>query len=132
MQMLLYTHAVNDTRAHAGALTVNSFWLDGCGALAVPPDKSLPEDDASCIVPQGLLQAAQRGDWDAWGRAWQAIDAHELAALRAALDAGRTDVRLTLCGEQQARSYGFAVRSGWARLKAHLKTPSPSEILDLT
>ena len=32
MQMLLYTHAVNDARSARGALPVNSFWLHGTGA----------------------------------------------------------------------------------------------------
>ena len=34
MQMLLYTHPVNDERQQLGLLPVNSFWVSGCGALA--------------------------------------------------------------------------------------------------
>ncbi len=36
MQMLLYTHALNDERAARRQLPVNSFWLSGTGALAAP------------------------------------------------------------------------------------------------
>jgi hypothetical protein len=38
MQMLLYTHALNDERAARRQLPVNSFWLSGTGALAAALD----------------------------------------------------------------------------------------------
>ncbi|WP_411879391.1 hypothetical protein [Polaromonas sp. YR568] len=37
MQMLLYTHALNDERAARRLLPVNSFWLSGTGALDFLP-----------------------------------------------------------------------------------------------
>ncbi len=37
MQMLLYTHALNDERAARRQLPVNSFWLSGTGALDFLP-----------------------------------------------------------------------------------------------
>ena len=42
MQMLLYTHPVNDVRAAQGLAPVNSFWVSGAGAL--PCLKRLPAD----------------------------------------------------------------------------------------
>jgi hypothetical protein len=42
MQMLLYTHALNDERAARRQLPVNSFWLSGTGACAVPDLLPLP------------------------------------------------------------------------------------------
>lgn len=36
LQMLLYSHAVNDARAERNALTLNAAWLSGCGVLPVP------------------------------------------------------------------------------------------------
>ena len=40
MQMLLYTHAVNEERARGGLLPVNSFWASGTGAL--PAEHAAP------------------------------------------------------------------------------------------
>lgn len=36
LQMLLYTHAVNDARAANSQLTLNAVWLSGCGTLPEP------------------------------------------------------------------------------------------------
>lgn len=97
MQMLLYTHPVNDARAARGLPTVNSFWVHGAGALPTPAPQ--PQDEPR--VPQGLREAALREDWAAWAEAWRQIDAQDCAALAEALDAGQ-GVTLTLCGERGA------------------------------
>lgn len=122
MQMLLYTHAVSETRAERGALAVNSFWLSGCGALATP---SASVQDLTVL--DTLTQPAVRGDWAAWARAWQALDA-QLAPLQAALEAGQ-DVTLTLCSELLARRYTPAARSVWQRLAQRFRPQSLSDIL---
>lgn len=101
MQMLLYTHAVNDARSTRRALAVNSFWLSGSGALPA----ALATPSRPLVLAPGLQMAALRGDWAAWGRAWETLDANEIAALRAALDAGTPDVQLTLCSEHRSLSY---------------------------
>lgn len=111
MQMLLYTHAVTEARAQRGALAVNSFWLSGSGALTAAPGPQ----PTRLVVPQDLVRPAVRGDWATWRQAWQGLDATDVAALQGALDAGRPDVRLTLCSEQRARSYVPAPRDWWSR-----------------
>jgi hypothetical protein len=114
MQMLLYTHAVNEARTARRALAVNSFWISGSGAL---PD-TLPAPTRPLVVPQGLMQAALRGDWPAWGRAWEQLDATDMTALRAALDAGAPQLQLTLCSEQRVLSYATAAPGLWRRISS--------------
>jgi hypothetical protein len=48
MQMLLYTHPVNDVRVQGGLLPINSFWASGTGALPVDHKPSPP---ASLLLP---------------------------------------------------------------------------------
>jgi hypothetical protein len=124
MQMLLYTHPVNDARTARGALAVNSFWVSGSGAL----DSVRPAAAEPPIVSHQLVQPALQQDWLSWGQAWQQIDANECAALLAALDQGNTAVRLSLCGEQHALPYAHAARGGWARIMHHLNRPSLADI----
>lgn len=125
MQMLLYTHALNDARADRGAMVVNSFWLSGSGMLSAPPSTDRPEPR----TPPGLMQAAVRADWAAWAQAWEQLDADALTALRAALETGELALRLTLCGEERALSYTNAPRPVWVRLKQLITRPKASEIL---
>jgi hypothetical protein len=53
MQMLLYTHPVNEERARGGLLPVNSFWASGTGALPQPYVLAAGRclDDPSVSVP---------------------------------------------------------------------------------
>lgn len=98
-QMLFYTHAVNDRREAARHSIVNGFWVHGAGALAAPP-KPVPAP----TLPDGLRQAALRGDWTAWRQAWLALDAEDIARALAHLRAGG-QVTLTLCGERHAQTW---------------------------
>jgi hypothetical protein len=50
MQMLLYTHAVNDTRSARGQASVNGFWISGTGS-------PLARGDA----PQGAASSSTKG-----------------------------------------------------------------------
>ena len=105
MQMLLYTHAVNDARTERRLAPINSFWVSGAGALpSAPPPVAAP------TMPLALLHAAQNDDWAGWAAAWQQIDASACAGLLAALDQGHK-VQLTLCGERNAQSFEAAPRS---------------------
>jgi hypothetical protein len=126
MQMLLYTHTVNDERTRGGLLPVNSFWVSGAGAL--PPDRrSAPP--AGLHVTQYQRNAALRGDWPAWSAAWQQFDANEIPRLAALLDQGMP-VRLTLCGERQARTWARAEEGLWRRLARHFSRPRAAEYLE--
>jgi hypothetical protein len=115
MQMLLYTHPVNDERVRGGMLPVNSFWVSGTGAL--PPDL-VPAPPAGLEITHYLRDAALREDWPAWSGAWTQLDGTECARLLRALDAGQP-VSVTLCGERGARTWGPQA-AGWRRRAATL------------
>lgn len=126
MQMLLYTHALNDARERAGRPTINSFWVSGAGALPA----HFPFDAAMAPrLETRLGDAVARGDAQAWQAAWQAIDREVLPALHRRLDAG-LPVRLTLCGEQRARSWHAAPAGWWQRLTRSVRAPSVAAALD--
>lgn len=109
MQMLLYTHPVNEERESAGLLPVNSFWVSGAGALAKEP-----ASPAGLSIVDSLRAAASRGDWPAWTSAWQEVDAMECARLLADLDNGKP-VTLTLCGERSAHTWSSEGAGGLLR-----------------
>jgi hypothetical protein len=114
VQMLLYTHPLNEAREARGALPVNSFWLSGCG-----PHQ--PVHAAEPVVDERLRAPALAEDWAAWAEAWQALDA-ELAA--------RPPQSLALCGERSAVHYGTAARSWWQRLQGTLRGVSATAVLE--
>jgi hypothetical protein len=101
MQMLLYTHPVNEERVRGGLMPVNSFWASGTGAL---PAKHAVEVPPGLEVTHNLRDAALVRDWRSWAAAWQQLDAGEFARLVKALDAGES-ATVTLCGERNARTW---------------------------
>lgn len=110
-QMLLHAHPVNAAREARGALTVNSFWLSGCGVRQ--PDAAARAD---ALQLDGRLRApALAEDWAAWRDAWAALDAGPLAQARAHVDAG-APFALTLCGEHTALRLEAQRASWWMRL----------------
>jgi hypothetical protein len=125
MQMLLYTHEVNEARTRGGLLPVNSFWVSGTGPL--PPSVGAPPPGLQ--ITHYLRDAALLEDWRAWAAAWQQLDAKECPRLAASLDRGQS-VALTLCGERAAQTWtahgtggiaqrvGAALGSLWSRTKA--------------
>ncbi len=124
VQMLLYTHPLNDERARRGLAPVNAFWLHGAGALAQPPATvALPG------MPQQLLAAALREDWPAWAQAWRELDAGPVARLAARAAAGQP-VRLTLCGERAARAWATAPGGLWRRISSVFRRQPLSSLLD--
>lgn len=129
MQMLLYTHPLNDARAGRGLPPVNSFWLSGTGALGA---SSTLASEPAPSMPRQLADAALREDWSAWGQAWQQLDALECAALLAALEQPGPPERamLTLCGERGAQTLAAAPRSLWAKATSILGRKPLSNLLD--
>jgi hypothetical protein len=125
MQMLLYTHAVNDTRLAARKLPVNSFWLSGTGALQAAP--AAPSADTD--MPRDLANAVFAGDWAGYQAAWAAIDSGPVARLLAHQQAGAT-VRLSLCGERGFETLESSPNS-WREITAnwlvfkHVLSPTP-------
>lgn len=125
MQMLLYTHPVNDARTRAGLVPVNSFWASGTGALPSPRPAGPP---AGLHLTHALRDAALLEEWGAWAAAWQQLDARDCAGLLARLDAGEP-VAVTLGGDRRARTWRSA-GAGWGlRLKSMLSRPSAAELL---
>jgi len=114
MQMLLYTHAVNDTRAAGRQLAVNSFWISGSGALPDTFHARVPPDTT---VSRSLAQATFSDDWTAYTQAWTALDASEGARLLA-LQQGGAAVRLSLCGERNALTFETTSTGIFSRMKS--------------
>ena len=125
MQMLLYTHPLNDERAARRQLPVNSFWISGTGAL---PASAAPAPQGQARVTRALAQAVFNDDWAAYAQAWAALDAGDVARLLTRQNAGET-VQLTICGERGfetwassrqgllAKTAGLLVSSGVFGLK---------------
>lgn len=108
VQMLLYTHPVNEQREAEGLLPMNSFWLSGTGATqAVPASPEL-------VLDERLRAPALAEDWAAWAEGWAALDAGPLRQMLEQLDADRP-VALTLCGERHAQRFETAPRPWWRR-----------------
>jgi len=128
MQMLLYTHPVNDTRVARGAPMVNSFWLSGTGDF--PP---IPVPVVQATVLDALTAPALRDDPHAWVQAWQDLDAGPLAELLNALKhspaPGAPSISLTLCGNHRAQTWCQRPRSLWRHLSAAFDATRPASIL---
>jgi hypothetical protein len=145
MQMLLYTHPVNEARAERRAYPVNSFWVSGSGAWAcelgepfVPSAsseqaklRSIEKSLASTLVaPLELMHAALQQDWLSWGEVWAQLDATVCADLLRAVEQPGPPERatLTLCGERSAQTYTASKRSLGHKIMS-LFGPKPIETL---
>ncbi len=94
MQMLLYTHPVNQAREERGAPLINSLWFSASGRL--PADnRPLP----GVHLTRELAAAALSEDAPAYAQAWAQLDASSLALLLEQQRQGHA-VELTLCGER--------------------------------
>jgi hypothetical protein len=120
MQMLLYTHPATEARQHQGLLPVNSFWVTGAGELA-----GRPEPRGEVQVESRLQACLLTGDAGAHQQTWNAVDAERCAPLLAALRAG-DEVRLTLCGEHVAQTWGPQRTGAWRRAVGALRIAQPS------
>ena len=112
MQMLFYTHTLNETRA----LPVNSFWLSGTGDLPAPVGPEVK-------LHTGLRDSFLANDADGWANAWLGLAE---ASMLPALAQGHT---LVLCGPQRCLHLQ-AGNSNWLQaLKHRLFTPSLTGVL---
>ena len=123
MQMLLYTHPVNDERAARGQRSVNSFWVSGTGALIEPAT-----DYSHVDVVRMLAQSAFTDDWTAYAQAWAQLDANNIAHLLTQQNRGDT-VRVSLCGESNAMTFETAPRSILSKIKSVLSPQRPIDVL---
>jgi hypothetical protein len=111
MQMLLYTHAVNDARGVARQWPVNSFWISGSGTLAGLPAPI--ESETPIHAPRTLAEAAFQNDWAGYAQAWAELDSGFVKDLLTRQREGQT-VRLTLCGERGFETWQ-STPSSWHR-----------------
>ncbi|MDT8991906.1 phosphoglycerate mutase [Curvibacter sp. APW13] len=124
MQMLLYTHPVNDAREARRAPTVNAFWLSGTGTL----DTGWTPPADGPVVAHDLASAALRDDASAWTTALQAFDA---GPVQRALEAARQGqpVQLTLASLGHAHSFHTAPLSLWTRLRRRFSPLNATALL---
>lgn len=122
LQLLLYPHALNDEREQRGALTLNSFWLSGCGRAQL-------EEGAAPRVDDSLRAPLFAEDWAAWADAWRALDAGAITELLVASRAGES-VMLTLCGDRGAHRFETAPRSVWQKLGSRFNSPETHTVLE--
>jgi hypothetical protein len=124
MQMLLYTHTVNDARNHANAAVINSVYFHGNGKLLSFGGKVstnfTTNIETSVNMPRSLADAALKEDWPAWAQAWEQLDATACADLLKRVQAGEAVV-LTLCGERSALRYELRPKSALERLKSSFR-----------
>ncbi len=124
MQMLLYTHPVNDERAQARQTPVNALWIHGCGPLPA----GTAAKAASPQVLTALREPARQQDWRAWAAAWEQLDATHGAALAAQQRQGHS-VQLTLCGPGTSQTFSTTDRGALARLAARWRRPRLQDML---
>ena len=85
MQMLFYTHAVNEARDQP----VNSFWVSGCGDLPAATAKQV-------VLHQSLRQPFVQAQPAEWAQSWETL-AHEVM-----LPALQQGDQVVLCGTNHA------------------------------
>jgi hypothetical protein len=127
IQMTWHEHPVNEARADAGALPINSVWLSG--PVTGEAVAALREDVAagSYRLEQSLLGPRLRDDRSGWLDALQALDAQLHGWLTSPQPPG-----ILLCGDDEARwlergtgsmlhGLGDALGNGIARLRGRLR-----------
>ncbi len=120
MQMLLYTHPINDARAAKGLPTINSFWISGTGDMPIGSGSAQSE----CSVRHDLRTAALEDHAAGWLAAWQNLDTTVLAPL-----CDQPAIQLTLCGENQAHTFNQPPTPWWRKLQRQLTAPTPARLL---
>ena len=132
VQMVLYQHALNDERQDKGLLTVNSFWLSGCGRLPDTTGSRPLQTNQNIQLITTLRQPLLSDDMPAWLEAWSKLDATVLQDALSQLDAGEP-IALTLCGDRHAQTWRPAeVRTWTDRIAQAAKRLLPQTKPDLT
>jgi hypothetical protein len=115
LQMLIYSHPVNEARAARGLLPINSFWVSGTGTL---PAHFTPPANPTV---HALGAPALRADASAWLQAWQAIDNSVIHPLLDKARGGEA-VELILCGDNAAQTFTLQPQGLWTRLSKRFAT----------
>jgi hypothetical protein len=94
VQMLLYTHPINDARTARGLPSVNSFWIDGAGQL-----DAMPTHSGTIELELDLQEAADEPGL--YANAWNSLLSEWRQQAAQALAQG-DPLSITLCGEKAA------------------------------
>jgi hypothetical protein len=125
MQMLLYTHAVNDARSACGKPTINAFWVSGTGTpTPLPP---IAPETLDCV--DTLRRGALRDDPHAWKEAWEALDRTRIAELVQHAKLAKP-VQLTLCGPRMAATLELQNKPWWGRIQQRFSVSTPEQLLN--
>lgn len=116
MQMLLYTHPVNDARAARRLAAINSFWVSGTGQLPV----GFAASHSQVQYVDLLRKYALNDDAAGWLAQWQRLDANVLSALPSTV---------TLCSETVAQTFESGTQSLWKQIKGRFFKPDISALL---
>ena len=122
VQLLLYPHPLNEAREARGDMTVNSFWLSGCG-------RHRRADETAVRIDDSLRNPLLMHDWAAWADAWRALDAGPLTQLLDTLEQGR-ETTLTLCGERRSQRLERHPQSVLRRFQRRWNAPRPHTVLE--
>ena len=123
MQMLLYTHPINDERAAKGQRSINSFWVSGSGAL-----NETATTNPHTNITRSLAPSAFANDWTAYAQAWTKLDASDIAHLLVQQDSGKT-VRISLSGESNAMTFETAQLGFLTKIRNVLSLKPPINLL---
>jgi hypothetical protein len=115
VQMLLYTHPLNDTRAAQGLPAVNSLWIDGAGQL---DHMSTPTSTRLHTVKLDTRLQNAAHDPQAYAQAWRSL-LEECQQYREPIAAGK--FFLSLCGETCALRLQIRPSSTWQSLVTSFK-----------
>lgn len=137
MQMLLYTHPLNEAREARGALSANAIWFSGSGALTRTPaasdvvlgDPLRPESPQAPAVVSSLREAALQEDWATWAGAWQTLETTEIKAMLEAHMRGES-VQLSLCGERNAQTWLTQPQALMRKIKGFFGTQPIQNVLE--
>jgi hypothetical protein len=125
MQMLLYTHTINDARAASGKPTINAFWVSGTGTPA--RERPAATEPLECLDP--LRRGALYDDPLAWKEAWETLDRTRLADLVQTAKSAKA-VQLTLCGPRMAVTLELQNKPWWGRIQQRFSVSSPAQLLN--
>ena len=146
MQMLLYTHPLNDARSARGQAPVNGFWISGTGSPAHAQTPKTQADVPSEIMhasasfsgkrsPHALLvdsltASALQDDAQTWTQLWQMLDSELLASLTThRTGATEQALSITLCGNERARRFDITGASLWLRIRQQFTAPAISHFV---
>ncbi|NJS35740.1 MAG: phosphoglycerate mutase [Brachymonas sp.] len=120
VQMLLYTHPINEARAARRLPAVNSFWIDGAGSL-----DALPSPSGTIKLETRLQDAADNPSL--YASAWGSLLSEWAQQASQAMAQG-DEFGITLCGDKNAITW-FAAQPNWKHKISSLLGRKPAQNL---